>query len=188
LPLTAQGWYKSPQTSWNEEDGTGEAYFTFVYAANLAEVEVDMVSGQVKVTRFISSHDVGMVLNLNGAKGQIYGGVAMGMGYALLESYTEENGMPKLSNFDEYLLPTACDVPPVEVMFIEGDDPLGPYGAKALGEPANEIAAPAIANAVANATGRRVRELPLTLERVILGRNLTRSGERGSAIPRGDNK
>jgi hypothetical protein len=86
-----------------------------------------------------------------------------------------------LGNFDEYLLPTASDVPQVEVLFIENPDEIGPHGAKTLGEPACEIAAPAIANAVANATGNRIRELPLTLERVLLGRSLSRKGERGSA-------
>jgi CO/xanthine dehydrogenase Mo-binding subunit len=185
ISLSAHGWYKSPKTTWREEDGTGEAYFTFVYAANLAEVEVDTATGQVVVTKFISCHDVGKVLNMNGAKGQVFGGVAMGMGYALLEEYAEVDGWPMLANFDEYLLPTACDIPETKVIFIEGNDPLGPFGAKALGEPANEIAAPAIANAVANATGRRIRELPLTLERVLLGKNLAREGERGSARARG---
>jgi CO/xanthine dehydrogenase Mo-binding subunit len=185
ISLFAHGWYLSPKTTWREEDGTGDAYFTFVYGANLAEVEVDMATGVVRVTNFVSSHDVGKVLNLNGAKGQVFGGVAMGLGYALLEDYVEEKGLPALANFDEYLIPTICDVPPVKVIFIEGNDPLGPYGAKALGEPANEIAAPAIANAVANAISRRVRELPLTLERILLGRNLKRKGERGSAAARG---
>ena len=185
ISLSAHGWYKSPKTTWREEDGTGDAYFTFVYGANLAEVEVDIHTGRVIVTKFISCHDVGKVLNINGAKGQVYGGVAMGMGYALLEAYAEEDGQPKLGNFDEYLLPTICDMPQTEVIFLEGDDPLGPYGAKALGEPANEIAAPAIANAVANATGRRVRELPLTLERVLLGKNLIPGRERGSAMAKG---
>ena len=181
ISLYAHGWYKAPSTSWNEEEGRGDAYFTYVYGANLAEVEVDTVTGRVRVTRFVSSHDVGRVINLNGARGQVYGGVAMGLGYALLEEYPEDHGVPVLGNFDEYLLPTASDVPPVEVAFIENPDEIGPHGAKTLGEPACEIAAPAIANAVANATGRRIRELPLTLERVLLGRSLSRKGERGSA-------
>ena len=180
ISLYAHGWYKAPSTSWNEEDGQGDAYFTYVYGANLAEVEVDTVTGRVRVTRFVSSHDVGRVINLNGARGQVYGGVAMGLGYALLEEYPEDRGVPALGNFDEYLLPTASDVPPVEVAFIENPDDIGPHGAKTLGEPACEIAAPAIANAVANATGMRIRELPLTLERVLLGRSLSRKGERGS--------
>jgi len=181
ISLYAHGWYKAPSTSWDEEKGQGEAYYTFVYGANLAEVEVDIVTGKVAVTKFVSSHDVGRVINPHGAKGQVSGGVAMGLGYALFEEYGEEEGFPLLENLDEYLIATACDVPDVEVVFVENPDALGPYGAKTLGEPANEIAAPAIANAVANATGRRVRELPLTLERVLLGRKLSGRGERGSA-------
>jgi len=180
ISLYVHGWYKAPSTSWEEETGQGDAYYTFVYGANLAEVEVDTVTGKVAVTKFISSHDVGRVINLHGAKGQVYGGVAMGLGYALLEEYGEEAGLPLLDNLDEYLLPTIRDMPDVNVVFIENPDGLGPYGAKSLGEPACEIAAPAIVNAVANATGRRIRELPLTLEQVLLGRKLSRKEERGS--------
>lgn len=181
ISLYAHGWYKAPTTSWNEEDGQGDAYFTYVYGANLAEVEVDTLTGKVKVTRFVSSHDVGRVINLNGARGQVCGGVAMGLGYALLEEYAEDHGMPVVGNFDEYLIATASDMPDVEVHFVENADDLGPHGAKTLGEPACEIAAPAIANAVADATGNRIRELPISLERVLLGRSLSRKGERGSA-------
>jgi CO/xanthine dehydrogenase Mo-binding subunit len=180
VSLFTHGWYKGPTTSWDEHTGQGDAYFTFVYAANLAEVEVDTITGQVKVTRFVSSHDVGRVLNLNGAKGQIYGGVAMGLGYAILEEYGQDDGRPLLENFDEYLLATSCDMPEIDVIFIENPDQLGPHGAKSLGEPACELAAPAITNAIANATGLRVRELPLTLERVLLGKALLRKETRGS--------
>jgi CO/xanthine dehydrogenase Mo-binding subunit len=182
--LYAHGWFQAPSTTWNKETGQGDAYFTFVYGANLAEVEVDTVTGKVKVTKFISSHDVGRVINLHGARGQVCGGAAMGLGYALLEEYGEETGLPVVENLDEYLLPTIADVPEVSVIFVENPDGLGPYGAKSLGEPACEIAAPAIANAVANATGRRIRELPLTLERVLLGRKLSRKEERGSVKAR----
>ncbi len=184
ISLFAHGWYKSPSTTWDEKTGQGDAYFTYVYGANLAEVEVDTRTGQVKVTRFVSSHDVGKTLNLNGAKGQIYGGVAMGLGYALLEDYVEENGLPSLSNFDEYLLPTIADAPDINIVLIENPDVVGPFGAKSLGEPACELAAPAIVNAVANATGLRLRDLPLTLERVLLGKSLVRSDKRGSVKSR----
>ncbi|MCX5800183.1 MAG: xanthine dehydrogenase family protein molybdopterin-binding subunit [Candidatus Eisenbacteria bacterium] len=180
ISLYAHGWYKAPSTSWDEENGQGLAYYTFVYGANLAEVEVDAVTGKVAVTNVVSSHDVGRVISLHGARGQVCGGVAMGLGYALLEEYAEEAGVPQLENLDEYLLPTAGDTPDVDVVFIENPDKLGPHGAKSLGEPACELAAPAIVNAVANATGRRIRALPLTLERVLLGRKLSRKEERGS--------
>jgi CO/xanthine dehydrogenase Mo-binding subunit len=182
--LFANGWHLGPSTSWHEEDGQGEAYFTFVYAANLAEVEVDTVTGNVMVKKFVSSHDVGRVINLNGALGQVYGGVAMGLGYGLLEDYAEEDAFPTLENFDEYLLATACDIPEMKVIFIENPDQHGPFGAKSLGEPACEIAAPAIANAVADATGRRVRDLPLTLEQVLIGCSLSRKEKRGSVKSR----
>jgi len=184
ISLYTQGWYKGPHTSWDEHTGKGEAYFTYVYGANLAEVEVDCITGKVRVIDFYSSHDLGRTVNLNGAQGQVYGGVAMGLGYALLESYSETNGRPQLENFDEYLLATICDMPPVDVAFVENPDKLGPFGAKSIGEPACELAAPAIANAVYNATGMRIRELPLTLEQVLLGKNLVRSDERGSAKAR----
>lgn len=184
ISLYAQGWQKSPSTTWNEKTGRGDAYFTYVYGANLAEVEVDCITGNVKVIKFISSHDPGRLINLNGAKGQVYGGVAMGLGFALLERYAEKDGKPQLENFDEYLLPTACDVPEIETAFVENPDKLGPFGAKSLGEPACELAAPAIANAVFNATGMRVRDLPLTLERILLGKDLNRADTRGSVKAR----
>jgi CO/xanthine dehydrogenase Mo-binding subunit len=184
ISLYANGWHVGPHTSWDEESGQGEAYFTFVYAANLAEVEVDTVTGNIRVLRFVSSHDVGRVININGAKGQVFGGVAMGLGYAIMEDYIEEDSRPTLENFDEYLIPTICDMPDMKVNFIENPDELGPFGAKSLGEPACEIAAPAIANAVANATGRRIRDIPLTLERVLLGCALSRKDKRGSVKSR----
>ncbi len=188
ISLFAHGWYKAPSTTWDENTGQGDAYYTYVYGANLAEVEVDTKTGQVKVTRFISSHDVGRTLNMGGAKGQVFGGVAMGLGYALLEDYAEENAVPTPANFDEYLLPTICDMPETDIIFIENPDSLGPFGAKSLGEPACEIAAPAIVNAVADATGIRVRDLPLTLERVLLGKKLVRVEKRGSAKSRSAQK
>lgn len=184
IPLFSQGWFKAPPTSWDETSGQGDAYFTYVYGANLAEVEVDTVTGQVRVVRFVSAHDLGRTINRGGALGQVFGGVAMGLGYGLLEHYAEHKGIPALENFDEYLLATACDMPEMEVVFIENPDELGPYGAKTLGEPACELAAPAIANAVANATGLRCCHLPLTLERVLLGTDLGREDERGSVKSR----
>jgi CO/xanthine dehydrogenase Mo-binding subunit len=176
------GWHKSPRTTWDEERGQGEAYFTFVYGANVAEVEVDTETGKTDVVGFVSAHEVGQAISRSGVEAQIYGGVAMGLGYGLLEEFEIEEGVPKQLNFDEYLLPTSLDVPPVRVILVENPDPAGPFGAKSIGEPANEIAAPAIANAIQNATGRRVRELPATLERVLLGHKLSRSGPRGSLL------
>jgi CO/xanthine dehydrogenase Mo-binding subunit len=179
-PMCGLGWHKAPPTSWHEEEGQGEAYFTFVYGANVAEVEVDTETGKVDVLDFVSCHDVGRAINRNGVLGQLYGGVAMGLGYGLLEEFDYEGSVPKQVNFDEYLIATAMDVPPVKGIIVENVDAAGPFGAKSVGEPANELAAPAIVNAIYNATGRRICEIPATLERVLLGHKLTRTGERGS--------
>ncbi|MEK7703569.1 MAG: molybdopterin cofactor-binding domain-containing protein, partial [Myxococcota bacterium] len=178
--MVGLGWHKSPRTSWNEERGQGDAYFTFVYGANVAEVEVDSETGKVDVTRVVAVHDVGKAINRGTVLGQYYGGVAMGLGYGLLEDFEIDDGRPKQLNFDEYLIPTAMDVPPITAVIVENEDACGPYGAKSIGEPANELAAVAIINAIANATGKRIDSLPASLERVLLGHKLTRSGTRGS--------
>lgn len=179
-PMFGLGWHKSPLTSWNEHNGQGEAYFTFIYGANIAEIEVDTETGKVNVVNFVSCHDVGKAINRNTVLGQFYGGVAMGLGYGLLEEFDFEDSVPKQSNFDEYLIPTSMDVPKITPIIIENEDAAGPFGAKSIGEPTNEIAAPAIINAIYNATGKRIYEIPATLERVLLGHKLTRKGERGS--------
>ena len=174
------GWHRSPATSWHEEKGQGEAYFTFVYGANVAEVEVDRETGKVDVVHVVSAHDVGKAINRATVQGQMYGGVAMGLGYGLLEEFEIEEGNPKQLNFDEYLIPTSMDVPGITTIIVENEDAAGPFGAKSVAEPANELAAPAIVNAIFNATGSRVFELPATLERVLLGHKLARTGKRGS--------
>ena len=179
-PMYALGWYKGPQTSWDEEHGRGEAYFTFVYGANVAEVEVDTETGKVDVLHIVSAHDVGKAINRSTVLGQFYGGVAMGLGYGLLEEFDFEKGIPKQVNFDEYLIPTSMDVPPITPIIIEHEDAAGPFGAKSVGEPTNELAAPAIINAIFNATQKRITDLPALAERVLLGHKLSRGGERGS--------
>jgi CO/xanthine dehydrogenase Mo-binding subunit len=178
--MHALGWHKAPHTSWHEEEGKGDAYFTFVYAANVAEVEVDTETGKVDVLEFVSCHDVGKAINRNAVLGQFYGGVAMGLGYGLLEEFDYEDAVPKQLNFDEYLIATSMDVPHIKAIIVENEDATGPFGAKSVGEPTNELAAPAIVNAIYNATGKRICEIPATLERVLLGHKLTRKGARGS--------
>ena len=179
-PMHALGWHKAPPTGWHEEEGKGDAYFTFVYAANVAEVEVDTETGKVDVLDFVSCHDVGKAINRNSVLGQFYGGVAMGLGYGLLEEFDYEDSVPKQVNFDEYMIATSMDVPPIKAIIVENEDAAGPFGAKSIGEPTLEIAAPAIVNAIYNATGKRICEIPATLERVLLGHKLTRKGARGS--------
>jgi CO/xanthine dehydrogenase Mo-binding subunit len=179
-PMIGFGWHKSPKTSWDEERGQGEAYFTFVYGANAAEVEVDTETGKVDVKDFVSVHDVGKAINRAMVVGQMCGGVAMGIGYGLLEEFDLEEGIPKQLNFDEYLIPTSMDVPRIKTIIVENEDATGPFGAKSVGEPTNEIAAPAIVNAIFNATGKRIFEIPANLERALLGHKLVRHDKRGS--------
>jgi len=179
-PMIGLGWHHSPKTSWDEKNGQGDAYFTFVYGANAAEVEVDTETGKVNVIDFVSVHDVGKAINKGMVEAQMYGGVAMGIGYGLLEEFDIEEGIPKQLNFDEYLIPTSMDVPHIKTIIVENEDATGPFGAKSVGEPTNEIAAPAVINAIYNATGKRLYEIPANLERVLLGHKLTRTGNRGS--------
>jgi CO/xanthine dehydrogenase Mo-binding subunit len=173
-PLLGFGWHKSPRTTWDEEKGQGDAYFTFVYGANVAEVEVDAETGKVEVTKVTAAHDVGRAISPAMIRSQIYGGIAMGLGYGTLERFGIDEGIPTSWNLDEYLIATSLDMPEVEAIIVENPDPLGPFGAKSIGEPATELAAPAITNAIAHAIGRRVRELPADLEMVLLGKRLTK--------------
>ncbi len=171
--LEAAGSYQAPVVDWQEETGQGQAYFTYVYGCQAAEVEVDLSTGQVRVLHLVAAHELGKAINPAMAKGQIYGGVAMGLGYGLLEELDLHQGQARSDNLDRYLLPTTCDIPQIVTpILIEHPDPVGPYGAKSLGEPTNELTAAAIANAISQATGFRLRELPYDLEKIVLLRPL----------------
>lgn len=173
--LSSYGWYKAPGISWDEETGQGRPYFTYVYGCQAAEVEVDTGTGEVKVVNMSAAHDVGKAINPASVRGQIYGGAVMALGHALMEDLGFSKGFIKHTNFDEYLIPTVKDAPEnIEAIIVENPDPAGPYGAKSIGEPAMELGGAAINNAIAQATGRRLRDLPLNLERVLLGRNLSK--------------
>ncbi len=173
---TVYCWNRPAELGYDHEKGCGKAFPNYTYTAVVAEVEVDTQTGLVDVQKVYSAHDVGTVVNPAMADGQVYGGVAMGMGYALMEELDIHKGKIQNNNFNSYILPTALDVPEVEPIFFESNNPDGTFGTKSLGEPSTEAVAAAIANAVCNATGHRFRELPENLEMVLLHKHLTRGG------------
>ncbi|KEY57139.1 molybdopterin cofactor-binding domain-containing protein [Serratia sp. DD3] len=172
VSLTEYGWFVPPPIHWDEEKGCGSPYFTWVYGCQVAETRTNTSTGKTELLHVTAVHDVGHVINPVGFEGQVSGGVAQGFGYALLEDFNIEGGEVKSENFDSYLLPTIKDIPPITVIGVENPDAAGPLGAKGIGEPATELAAAAINNAVSSALGTRFNKLPLTLEQVILGYNL----------------
>ncbi len=173
LTLSVQGRWSMPQVEWDPKTGTGVPYYCYTFGAQVAEIEVDTLTGQIKVEKIWAAHDGGKIIFPQGAYGQMFGGVAQGLGYGLLESFKFNRGYPQTLNYDTYLIPTALDMPEIDATFLETDLGDGPYGAKNLAEPVLVATAPAIANAVFHATGIRHRTLPLTLERVLLGYDLT---------------
>ncbi|MBX6320961.1 MAG: molybdopterin-dependent oxidoreductase [Rhodospirillaceae bacterium] len=152
-----------PPTTPLDANGQGVPYATYGFAAQVAEVEVDGALGTVKVRRITAAHDVGKAINPTQVEGQIHGGIAQGLGLALMEEY-----VPGASeNLHDYLIPTAGDVPEIETIIVEAAEPLGPWGAKGIGEPALIPTAPAILNAIHHATGVRIRRVPATPDRVL---------------------
>ena len=149
------------------ETGQGQAHPDYAYGAHAVEVSVDVETGEVEVLKSIAAHDVGQCINPAAVEGQIQGGAQNGQGYALSEEMLYEEGRLVTPSFSEYLMPTAMDMPRVECIILESRSGVGPFGAKGIGEPAMTAVAPAIANAVADAIGCRVFEMPITPERVV---------------------
>jgi CO/xanthine dehydrogenase Mo-binding subunit len=160
--LRGEGHFDPETTKLDPKTGQGSPYATYAFATHLAEVEVDIETGKVKVNRVIASHDVGKAINPKNVIGQIMGGVTMGVGMALMEEYVPE----KTISFVNYHIPTSKDVPEVIPIIVEDEEPSGPFGAKGVGEPALIPTAPAILNAIADAIGERIYHLPANLERV----------------------
>jgi xanthine dehydrogenase molybdenum-binding subunit len=145
----------------------GNLSMTYAYGAHGVEVEVDKETGSVKILKYVAAHDVGRAINPMLLEGQIYGAAAMGTGYALTERLILEKGEVMNPNFRDYKLLTAKDVIPVEPVIVEPGDPDGPYGAKGIGEPGCVPSAPAIANAIYDAIGVRIKDLPITPEKIV---------------------
>jgi len=164
LQLSAEGYWQIPVIHWDFEKGTGTPYYTYCYGAQVAEVEVNQEK-QIKVRKIWAAHDAGTIIFPVGADGQMLGGIAQGVGYALTEGFSYREGYPQKVNLFDYAIPTALDIPEIEFVFLDTYQDKGPFGAKGLAEPTMIATAPAIANAVFHATGQRLRDFPLRFER-----------------------
>ena len=168
MPLDERGYVLSaeatfdPPTSPLDKDGQGVPYAVYGFGAHLAEVEVDIELGTVKLLKLTAAHDVGRAINPTLIEGQIEGGAAQGLGMALMEEFFPGTG----ENLRDYLIPTIGDMPEVESILIEDPSPVGPLGAKGVGEQAMIPTAPAILNAIHDAIGVRIRRIPATPDRV----------------------
>jgi CO/xanthine dehydrogenase Mo-binding subunit len=168
LPLYHVALFKAPFRNLTQyERIEGQVFPDFTFGTHAAEVAVDEETGEVQVLKLIACFDVGRAINPASVEGQLEGGAIYGMGYGLMEEVVMEKGVTMTPSFSEYLLPTSMDVPDVETILIESGDGVGPFGAKGVGEPSVCSIAPAIANAVNDAVGVRLYDLPLTPEKIV---------------------
>jgi len=167
IELFYEGQFNAPFTEVpTSEIIDGPTFADFTFGSHAVEVAVDIETGAVEVRRLIASYDVGRALNVLNVEGQLEGGAIYNLGYALTEDLIVEKGYLKTPSFSEYLIATSADVPDVETIMIESGAGLGPYGAKGVGEPADNSIAPAILNAIYDAVGVRITTMPATPERV----------------------
>jgi aldehyde oxidoreductase len=159
--LAGEGTYDPPTTPLDAK-GQGVPYATYGFAAQVAEVDVDVALGTVKVRRIVAAHDVGRAVNPTLTEGQIHGGIAQGLGLALMEEFIPG----RTENLHDYLIPTVGDMPEIDVILVEDPEPEGPYGAKGFGEPALVATAPAILGAIRHATGARLTQVPVLPHRL----------------------
>ena len=161
IVLFGDGRYDPPTTPL-DENGQGEPYATYAFGAQIAEIDVDLLLGVVKVLHIAAAHDVGKAINPQLVEGQIQGGIAQGIGFALMEEYVAG----RTENLHDYLIPTVGDMPRITIRLIEDREPEGPFGAKGVGEPAMIATAPAILSAIRHATGVAMRRTPVLPHRL----------------------
>jgi CO/xanthine dehydrogenase Mo-binding subunit len=167
-PFRTRAQYEEPRgIYWDDQNYRGDAYGAYSWATHVAEVTVDTITGEVQVDNFTAAQEVGRVLNPVLASGQIEGGVVQGLGYALLENVVWRNGSMTNSQLTNYIIPSAVDVPPIQVLFEEVPYEHGAMGAKGIGELPMDGPAPAVLNAVENALGIEFNHIPLTPENVL---------------------
>ena len=168
--IVGTGKYKPPKLGGSFKGAAVGTSPAFGCSAQIAEVTVDLETGNVTVDKITGAHDCGFAINRTQVEGQMQGSMMMGMGEALMEEIKYDDcGRIVNANLAEYKIPTALDMPPLEAIIVESDEPAGPFGAKEVGEGAIMPAIPAILNAIYNATGVRIDELPVTPERLRMG-------------------
>lgn len=183
LPLATYQWYIPRPLVNDEKTGQGEAFTTYAYGVTVAEVLVNTGTGEVKIERVTAAHDVGKAINPGLIKGQIYGGIMMGIGFGLWEEVRVPGGKTEDTNLDAYHIATARDVPDIRIRIFESRDPEGTYGAKCIAEAATEMTGTAVALAVQHAIGKTVRQLPLTMERIVCALDDDAGEETAAGLP-----
>jgi CO/xanthine dehydrogenase Mo-binding subunit len=177
-PIGSASW-NPPTVALDPESGQGKPFSTYVYATQIAEVEVDDETGEVEVLRIAAAHDCGTPINPMLVEGQIEGGISMGIGFALQEEILFDSAGRQINpNLTNYIIPTALDMPEIDVDIVQNYDPTGPFGAKGVGEPSLVPTAPAILNAIRDAVGVRITSLPATAEKVLAAIKAKRGDER----------
>ncbi|WP_028921986.1 xanthine dehydrogenase family protein molybdopterin-binding subunit [Pseudonocardia acaciae] len=159
--------WRAEQGAFDPVRGQGDSFPDYTYGTHATDVEVDIETGEVTVLRYVASHDVGRCINPMRVAGQIQGGAMQGLGYALMEDVVFEEGNAASTLFAHYFIPTAMDMPDVEVEIVESGEGKGPLNARGIGEPPIANTAAAVANAITAALGRRPTQLPMTPERVL---------------------
>ena len=166
--FTVEAFYDPSSELPDWERGIGNMSACYTFGTQAVEVEVDTETGEVRIVKMVAMLDVGKVINPQILRGQTIGALAQGVGYALYEEVLTEGGRILNPNFTDYKIPTAVEMAfPIEIGFVETDEPTGPYGVKGIGEPGLTPTAPAIGNAIADAVGVRVHDLPITPEKLL---------------------
>ena len=169
VQLKESGTFTAPKCEYDPATSQGTTYLQYTYGAVTAEVEVDTETGHVKVLKMVTAYDIGKAINPLSLEGQIEGGTVQGLGYAIMEELVHKDGVVLNPNLADYYIPTSLDIPEIKTIIVEYPGHLGPYGAKAIGEPPIVLPAPAIVNAIENAIGVRLTEIPATPDRVLTG-------------------
>ncbi len=177
-PAIGSASWNPPTVPLDPENGQGKPFNTYVYAAQIAEVEVDDETGEVEVLRIAAAHDCGTPINPMLVEGQVEGGIAMGLGFALQEEMLFDSAGTQINpSLTNYIVPTSLDMPDIAVDIVANYDPTGPFGAKGVGEPSLVPTAPAILNAIHDAVGVRITSLPATAEKVLAAIKAKRGDE-----------